>query len=43
MVKGVSELQKAQRLSRSVSGWDKEVGGVHSVVQVTLDYCKGVH
>ncbi len=40
MVKGVFELQKAQRLRHSASGWDKKVGGVHSVVQVTLDYCK---
>ena len=41
-VKGVAELQKAQRMCRQVSGWDKDLKGLTRVTQVTLDYCKGI-
>ena len=34
------ELQKAHRMSKLESGWDREVDKLKRVVSFTMDYCQ---
>lgn len=38
---GVQELQKAQRVARLQTGWEKTVEGVKMISQFSLAYCRG--
>ena len=40
-VKGVAELQKAQRMCRQKSGWEREWQSLVRVSRLTLDYSRG--
>ena len=40
IMQALTELQKAQRMSKLETGWDRQIDKLQRVVYFTLDYCR---